>query len=222
MNKIFLCIISVLMLSVFSENLSAQNWIAKGYTVLGDNIPVGNVPMHSGKTKASTKSDSTGYFEIEVASKDRIVISGCAPFLEKNYKVIKQDSLLKIQLVLPEDLGKAELALGYGYINEQYRTDVVRTVKAKKDFSRYSDIWMLIKEKFNNVNILQGGCVVVRGQGSNSQNVCAMFVVDGVPVTKVDYLATSNIKEISLLKDASAAIYGVEGANGVFLINTWK
>ena len=50
-----------------------------------------------------------------------------------------------------------------------------------------------------------------------------MFVVDGMPVTDINYLNTSDIQSMEVLKDASAsAIYGSRGANGVILITTKK
>jgi len=57
----------------------------------------------------------------------------------------------------------------------------------------------------------------VRGYGEDP-----LFVVDGVPRDK-DYFSRMDpqeIESISLLKDASAAIYGIRAANGVMLITT--
>jgi TonB-linked SusC/RagA family outer membrane protein len=47
-----------------------------------------------------------------------------------------------------------------------------------------------------------------------------LIVVDGVPRDNFNRLDPNEIDNISILKDASAAIYGVKGANGVVLITT--
>jgi TonB-dependent SusC/RagA subfamily outer membrane receptor len=48
-----------------------------------------------------------------------------------------------------------------------------------------------------------------------------LYVVDGVPMTDIDYLSADDIDNIQILKDASsAAIYGSRAANGVIIINT--
>lgn len=51
-----------------------------------------------------------------------------------------------------------------------------------------------------------------------------LFVIDGVTRDKAafDHLDPNEIQSLTVLKDASAAIYGVEAANGVILITTRK
>ena len=49
-----------------------------------------------------------------------------------------------------------------------------------------------------------------------------LVVIDGVPRTIEDFqrLSANDIENVSVLKDASAAIYGVRGGNGVVLVTT--
>lgn len=64
--------------------------------------------------------------------------------------------------------------------------------------------------------------ILVRGINT-FQNSSPLFVVDGVPLQNSDMLQhidPSIIESVTVLKDASAAIYGSEGANGVILITT--
>ena len=56
----------------------------------------------------------------------------------------------------------------------------------------------------------------IRGFGS------PLIVVDGVPRGDMQRMDPNEIESISVLKDASAAIYGVRAANGVVLITTKK
>lgn len=85
--------------------------------------------------------------------------------------------------------------------------------------------------------------VTIRGTGSIRSGSTPLFVVDGVPLTNDDvspggsnvgfgsskaknplnFLNTSDIESISVLKDASAAaIYGARGSNGVVIVTTKK
>lgn len=60
----------------------------------------------------------------------------------------------------------------------------------------------------------------IRGVASFAGNTSPLCLVDGVE-RSIDLVDPSDIKEFSVLKDASAtAIYGVRGANGVVLITT--
>lgn len=49
-----------------------------------------------------------------------------------------------------------------------------------------------------------------------------LYVIDGVPRTEFDFnaLGTDNIESISVLKDASASIYGLLASNGVVIVTT--
>ncbi len=51
-----------------------------------------------------------------------------------------------------------------------------------------------------------------------------LVIIDGVPRDVQDFqrLNANDIDDISVLKDASAAIYGVRSANGVILVTTKK
>ena len=56
----------------------------------------------------------------------------------------------------------------------------------------------------------------IRGFGS------PLIVVDGIPRGDLQRMDPNEIESISVLKDASAAIYGVRAANGVVLVTTKK
>jgi TonB-linked SusC/RagA family outer membrane protein len=61
----------------------------------------------------------------------------------------------------------------------------------------------------------------VRGGGSVTQDNAPLYIVDGFPVNNINDIATTDIVNIDILKDASStAIYGSRGANGVVIITT--
>ena len=60
----------------------------------------------------------------------------------------------------------------------------------------------------------------IRGEGTLGNNN-ALYVVDGVPTRDITFLSQSDIKTMTVLKDAaSASIYGSRAAGGVVLITT--
>ena len=64
-----------------------------------------------------------------------------------------------------------------------------------------------------------GSTITIRGI-STFGNSAPLVVVDGVPGRSLDRIDPNTIDNISVLKDASAAIYGAQAANGVILITT--
>lgn len=70
---------------------------------------------------------------------------------------------------------------------------------------------------------MPGGDLSIRVRGTTSFNGSndPLYVVDGVPVDKIDFLSPNDIASIQVMKDASsAAIYGSRAANGVVLVTT--
>ncbi|MFV0377743.1 MAG: SusC/RagA family TonB-linked outer membrane protein [Mangrovibacterium sp.] len=64
-----------------------------------------------------------------------------------------------------------------------------------------------------------GATLRIRGVNTFG-NSDPLVVVDGVPGRSLDRIDPSTIESISVMKDASAAIYGAQAANGVILITT--
>ncbi|SFT13601.1 TonB-linked outer membrane protein, SusC/RagA family [Mucilaginibacter polytrichastri] len=62
----------------------------------------------------------------------------------------------------------------------------------------------------------------IRGTGSLLGGVNPLYVVDGVLTNDIRNINNNDIVSVDVLKDASAAIYGVRGANGVVIITTKK
>jgi TonB-dependent starch-binding outer membrane protein SusC len=59
----------------------------------------------------------------------------------------------------------------------------------------------------------------IRGNNTLGDN-SVLVVVDGIPHRDMDRIDPSDIESLTVLKDASAAIYGTQAANGVILITT--
>ena len=64
-----------------------------------------------------------------------------------------------------------------------------------------------------------GADILIRGKGTLG-NTSPLIVVDGIADRSFSRLNPEDIESISVLKDASAAIYGARAANGVILVTT--
>ena len=60
----------------------------------------------------------------------------------------------------------------------------------------------------------------IRGIGTNTDNYQPIFVVDGLRTDNILYLQPEQVYSITVIKDGTSAIYGMEGANGVIEIKT--
>lgn len=63
----------------------------------------------------------------------------------------------------------------------------------------------------------------IRGIGTNStnsKNFQPLFVVDGLRTENILYVQPDNVHSITIIKDGTSSIYGMEGANGVIEIRT--
>lgn len=65
-----------------------------------------------------------------------------------------------------------------------------------------------------------GSNIIIRGFNSFGGGTSPLFVVDGIPDRDFSRINPADIETITVLKDASAAIYGVRSANGVVLVTT--
>ena len=65
----------------------------------------------------------------------------------------------------------------------------------------------------------QAASILIRGQATLG-NASPLVVIDGIQGRDMNSINSSDIESISVLKDASAAIYGARSANGVILITT--
>ena len=64
-----------------------------------------------------------------------------------------------------------------------------------------------------------GTTITIRGANTLGDN-SPLIVVDGIPHRSLERIDPSDIESFTVLKDASAAIYGTQAANGVILVTT--
>lgn len=179
-------------------------------------------------TSRGTFTNNDGRFSIEVSGKESVLVFSSVGFKDREVTVGNQTN---IDVVLEEEVKSLSdvVVVGYG---TQSRKDVSSAIGSLKG----ADIKAMavtgadqaLQGKLAGVNVTSndgtpGGStkITIRGIGSLN-NTNPLYVIDGV-VSKqgLTNIVSNDIESIDVLKDASAAaIYGLQGANGVVIITT--
>ena len=183
--------------------------------------PVIGASVRIAGTNIGTATDLNGSFTLQASEKDVLEVS----YLGYLTKRIPIGTNNRFEINLEEDVQRLEevVVVGYGTQKRATITGSVAAVENKE----------IVTTKSPNVqNMLTGKLPGLRniqktsepGQFTNQFDIRGMgsplLVVDGVPRGDLPRMDPNDIESISILKDASAAIYGVRGANGVVLVTT--
>lgn len=108
-----------------------------------------------------------------------------------------------------------------GYMTENKKnsaTSVSKINAQNPKYKSYQNIYDMLRGEVSGVKII-GTKIQIMGPSSFNGNDDPLFIVDGVPVEKIDYISPGEVRSIEVLKGAPASIYGTRGANGVLVIN---
>jgi TonB-linked SusC/RagA family outer membrane protein len=192
----------------------------------GDPLPGVNIVIQG--TTTGTTTDMNGNYSIEAPEDATLVFS----FVGYQQQTIQVDGRQEIDIALQQAVTELEevVAIGYGTAKRKDLTSSISTMSSDEiDKTPASDALQSLQGKVSGVEIVSSGApgtsptVRVRGIGSypGRGNESPLYVVDGAFYDNIDFLNTSQIESMSVLKSASAAaIYGVRAANGVIVIET--
>ncbi|HMG07572.1 MAG TPA: carboxypeptidase-like regulatory domain-containing protein, partial [Mucilaginibacter sp.] len=121
------------------------------------------------------------------------------------------------------------VVIGYGTQRKRDVTGAVASVKGEELTKQpVQTPTQALQGKVAGVQVLSSGqpnsnpILRIRGTGSVLAGANPLYVVDGVLTDDIRNVNNNDIVSIDVLKDASAAIYGVRAANGVVIITTKK
>lgn len=225
-NKYFkgLFVLSFLLLSTFIAfaqiNVSGVVMDNTGETLIGVNVIVKD-------NNLGTVTDLDGKYSISVPSVNSVLKFTYVGFKDLEVQV---NGLNTINITMEQDTELLDevVVVGYGTQKRIHMTGAVSQITAK-DLTKapMQNVSNMLTGKIPGLTSIQrsgkpgedGASLLVRGQNSFAGSNSPMIIVDGVP-RPIDYVNPNDIESISVLKDASASIYGVQGANGVILITT--
>ena len=219
------CVLTIL--SIFSLVSFAQSTVT-GVVKDKSGEPIVGASILIKGTSTGTVTDINGNFTIQKAEPSDVLVISSIGFANQNVKVGNQT---KLNVTLQDDMANLDevVVIGYGTMKRRDLTGSVASVTgetlAKNPVSNVAEA---LQGQLPGVNVIsQDGrpgatmSIRVRGGGSITQSNEPLYIVDGMPVDRIDDIPADNIESIDVLKDAaSTAIYGARGANGVILITT--
>lgn len=223
LSRLLLIMAITLLTAVFPSAVSAQLSAVKGTVTDTEGEPlIGATVMVKG-TSTGVATDIEGNYEVQAPKNATLVVS----YVGYNTVEEKINGRSVVNIVMSSDSQMMDelVVVGYGTQRRGSVTGAVASVKGDE---------MLQTKSENPQNMLTGRVPGLRvwqkssepGTYSNNMDIrglgAPLIVIDGVPRTVEDFqrLNASDIQDISVLKDASAAIYGVRAANGVLLVTT--
>ncbi|WP_150452397.1 SusC/RagA family TonB-linked outer membrane protein [Arenibacter lacus] len=221
-----LLLISFLLFVGFTN--AQDNITVRGEVTDTDNQPLPGASVIVKGTTTGTQTDFDGNFVLGNVPGNGTLVFSYLGFTTVEIPVNNQSSF-NIQLEEDAQALDEVVVVGYGEMRVKDLTSAITTVKSEElAATPTGQAMQALQGKVAGLQIVGNGSpgqsptVRVRGIGSYDQGASGpLYVVDGMFFNNIDFLNTSDITSISILKDASAAaIYGVRAANGVVLIET--
>lgn len=185
---------------------------------------IANVTVSEKGKKRSVITDGEGVFKIAVSSQSAVLVFTSVGFVAQERRIGEQTNI-DITLQASNASMEEVVVVGYGTRKKQSLTGAVATITSE-DIGRVhggSTVSTTLAGKLPGVSFRMpdgrpgaSANVQIRGMGD------ALFVIDGIQqdAGQFNNLAPNDIESISVLKDASAAIYGMRAANGVVVVTT--
>lgn len=212
-------------LANFVQTLQQQGKIVKGTVTDSNGEPViGATIVVQGDRSIGTITDLDGNYTLMNVPEDAILTISYVGMQTKN---IASRGLTTVNVVLLEDTEQLEeiVVVGYGVQKKTSLTGAISNIKGTEIIStKNENITNMLAGKIPGVRVVQrtgepgnfASDIQIRGFGA------PLIIIDGVPRDNMSRLNPNEIESISVLRDASAAIYGVRAGNGVVLITTKK
>ncbi len=209
---------------LISLNLAAQDSSRIQGIIRDDkSVPLQGVSVTVKETGLGTSTNAAGKFSI--LAKTGQTLSLTAVGFQPVDQLITSRNALNISLSSASSSLDDVVVVGYGARKKATLTGAVSSVTASEIVTtKNENVQNMLTGKVAGLRVVQNSSEPgsfdnsfdIRGLGS------PLIVIDGVPRNNIARLNPAEIESISVLKDASAAIYGVRAANGVVLITTKK
>lgn len=220
-------------LTVVQEDSTIENYVIFAMTVsgevkseTGDAMPGVNVLIKG--TTLGTVTDAEGRYNLEIPdayAADGILVFSFIGYLSQEVPITNRTSI-SVNLVADVQTLSEIVVMGYGSKNKEDITSAVATVTAE-DLQRVpaSTTSGLLAGKLPGVSFRMpdgrpgaSAAIQIRNMGD------PLFVIDGIQkdAGQFNNISPNDIESITILKDASASIYGSRAANGVVIVTTKK
>ncbi len=206
------------------ENEMAKMYPVKGKIVNNKGEPLSGVTVIEKGTTNGTSTGEDGNFSLDVTDQNAVLIISIVGYTTLELSV-KNDNYTSVVLTAIESKLDEVVVVGYNTQKRASLTGAVSDIKGEE----------IIRTKNENLqNMLTGRLPGLRisqrssepGSFDMQMDIRAMgtplIVIDGIPrdMEAFQRLNPNDIDNISILKDATAAVYGVRSANGVVVVTT--
>lgn len=221
-------IILVFMLAI--TNAQAQHSVKGKVTDSnGESIPMVSVVIKGTTIGANAGENGDYSITIPASVQQPILVFSFIGF-ENKEEIVNNRTTINVSLKSVVSELDEVVVIGYGTQKKSSITGAVASIKSDAIENRpVANISSALAGQMAGVTVIQTsgapgaqtGSITIRGK--NSINAASpLVIVDGVP-GDMNSIDPGDIESLSVLKDASsAAIYGVQAANGVILITTKK
>ncbi|MEO5562312.1 MAG: SusC/RagA family TonB-linked outer membrane protein, partial [Chitinophagaceae bacterium] len=207
----------------FYASVSAQDITVTGKVTSGDSALSG-VTVMAKNTSIAKQTDNNGFFSIVVPSNATLVFTYVG-FITQEIKVANRTSI-EVNLQIENQQLSDVVVVGYGTQKRGSVTGAVSSIKS-------SDLMRTPASTTSGALVGKVQGITARmptGRPGAATNIQIrnlgdpLFVIDGVPqsVGQFNNIGLEDIENISILKDASASLYGFRASNGVVLVTTKK
>lgn len=204
----------------------AQNKLT-GKVVDYKNKPVVNARIYLDSIYSNSTTNNNGDFEVLLPEKVAVINVYSYKFGLLSSKFNNENIMNFMFLESPKSINNRikngeNISLGYSEVDQQYKVNTVKSLNAQNDKNQglFTTVYDLMRGRVSGVSVSRDNKITIRGVSSLRNIGEPLFVVDGVIVSSIDYISPNNVKNISVLKDAAASIYGAQGSNGVIVIKT--
>lgn len=221
----FLLLFALTSLSAFAQNPFNVKGTITSET--GEGLPGASVILKG--TSTGTTTDVDGKYSLNVPDGNGTLVFTYIGYLNQEI-VIGNRSQLDVKLAPNEKTLEEIVVVGYGTqkkatltgsVSEVKGADIVKSPQPNLSNSLAGRFSGFVANNRGGEPGYDGSSYTVRGFATTGNND-VLIVVDGIPgqVGGLDRLDPNDIESISILKDASAAVYGSRAANGVILVTT--
>lgn len=212
--------------SFLTENVQQQRSVSGKVTDSGGQPLPGVTVVVKGTTQGTVTNADGDYILPNVPENATLVFS----FVGMRTQEIEVGNQNSINITLEVDaIGIEEVvAIGYGTVKKATSTGAISTAKGEDlTIAPVTNVSNTLAGRLPGVMSYQrsgepgNDDATIRIRGVNTfGDSSPLVVVDGVPGRSLNRIDASTIESITILKDASAAIYGSRAANGVILVTT--
>jgi TonB-linked SusC/RagA family outer membrane protein len=216
-----------LMLLLCCTSIAYAQKKVTGTVKASDNQPLIGVSVQAKGAHNGTATDAMGHFSLTVPAGSDSLIFRLIGYTE-HHAGIGNGNDLSIIMQATATTMEDVVVVGYAAVKKATVTGAISTVKgADLVKAPVINVSQSMAGRLPGVTVRQtsgepgrdGATILIRGVNTLGNN-SPLVIVDGIPNRSLERIDPNTIESMTVLKDASAAIYGSQAANGVILITT--